>query len=79
MADLDIENPYGYQDKRIGRGTTGSHSAAESNNMDSISEMKARLTALNAGYFTAARMNSMTKNDLLYALRLGSADSAGIN
>jgi hypothetical protein len=78
MALLDIDNPYGYTDKRVGRGTIGLHPAAESNNMDSVSELRARLAGLNGAYFTVSRLDSMTKNDMIYALRLGSADSAGI-
>ena len=78
MADLDISDPFGLQDKRRGRGTTGSHQLAEAANMTSISAIRTRLKALNAGYYTDARLATMTKNDLVYALRQSSADSAGI-
>lgn len=78
MAQTDLENPYGYIDKRIGRGTVTTHSAAEAANMDSVFDLRARLTALNSTSYTAARLDAMTKNDMLYALRLASADSAGI-
>lgn len=79
MANLDLEDPYGIVDKRRGRGTSGAHTLAESNNMDSVFELRARLAALNAGYYTSARLDVMTKNDMVYALRVGSTDSAGIN
>lgn len=78
MADLDINDPTGIVDKRKGRGLTSTHQMAEINNTTSISAMKTRLAALNGTSYTAARMASMTENDLLYALRLASADSAGI-
>ena len=78
MANIDLENPYGFVDKRVGRGNAATHVAAESANMDSVYDLRARLTALNAAYFTATRLDAMTKNDMVYALRLGSSDSAGI-
>lgn len=79
MPDLDINDPFGVVDKRKGRGnTTATHHLAEANNMTTIAGMKARLTALNPTSFTAARMATMTENDLVYALRVASADSAGI-
>lgn len=79
MADLDINNEFGMVDKRIGRGNTATTNIlAEVANMDSIADIKARLTAINGTSYTAARMATMTKNDLLYALRVASADAAGI-
>ena len=78
MADLDINDPTGVVDKRKGRGLTGAHQMAEIANTSSISAMKARLTALAPASYTAARMNTMTENDLLYALRIASGDAAGI-
>lgn len=79
MADLDIMDPFGITDKRKGRGnTTSTHQLAEANNMTTIAGMKARLTTLNATTYTAARLATMTRNDLIYALRVASADSAGI-
>ena len=38
-----------------------------------LQSMKDRLTVLNAGYFTAARLNQMTENDIVYAIRLADA------
>lgn len=78
MADLDINNPLGVTDKRAGRGSTGANTLAEYANMGSVAAMKTRLQAIDATYFTTARLNNMTENDLVYALRLRSADSAGI-
>lgn len=52
--------------------TQGSNAAlvATPANYASVSAMKARLTAINATSFTAARLANMTVNDLVYALRL---------
>jgi len=43
--------------------------AYNSANFNTIAAMRTRLTALNA-YYTAAVLNSMTYNDMVYALRL---------
>lgn len=79
MADLDITSNFGTVDKRAGRGREAQGTVfAESANATSINALKTRLTALNGTAYTAARLNSMTKNDMLFALRSASADSAGI-
>lgn len=39
-------------------------------NYASITALRARLTAINATSYTATRMNQMTVNDLIYAVRL---------
>lgn len=39
-------------------------------NYASVSALKARLTAINSTSYTTARMNQMTVNDLIYAVRL---------
>ena len=79
MANLDIENALGIPDKRQGRGQTGAHVLSEINNMTTVGNLKTRLQALNAAYYTNARLETMTKNDLQYALRQATGDSAGIN
>ena len=68
MADFDISDPIGLTDKRVDRGRTGVQGQAEINNMTSVSVMRTRLTALNGAYYTAARLNNMTKNDMTFAL-----------
>jgi hypothetical protein len=79
MADLTLGNPHGVIDKRAARGnTTGTSILAEVANMDTIQDMKTRLTAINGTSYTADRMNKMNYNDLVYALRVASADAAGI-
>ena len=51
---------------------------AENANYGSIASMRTRLTALAPGTYTTSRLNTMTTNDMVYALRLLSADAAGI-
>lgn len=43
----------------------------------SIDAMRERLAAIDAGYYTAARLNNMTMNDMVYAIRRND-DSATI-
>lgn len=79
MPDLDIGNGNnGFVDKRQGRGQTGAPVEVEQANYTSISTMKTRLTALNAVSYSAARLATMTDNDIVYALRVASGDLAGI-
>lgn len=78
MAELDINDPLGIVDKRRGRGSTGAHSLAEVANLTSISAMRTRLTAISATKYSTARLASMTENDMVYAIRLETADSASI-
>lgn len=42
----------------------------DGDNMDSISAMRARLAAINGTYYTAAVLNMMTVNDMVYAIRV---------
>lgn len=74
MADYDNTPRQGQTvtDKR------GNVPLTEVTNAGTVAALKARLTALNGTSYTAARLNSMTKNDMLYALRVESADAAGI-
>lgn len=78
MAELDIGNSVGFADKRQGRGTNGASVVTELANYGSIKLMRDRLAVLNSTYYTAARLNSMTRNDLVYALRMESTDKNGI-
>lgn len=79
MPDLDLGGAnMNFVDKRNGRGLTGASNLAELANYATVSTMKARLAALNGTSYTAARLATMTDNDLVYALRVASADAAGI-
>lgn len=78
MPDLDIgTDNNGFIDKRRGRGSTGAGVLAETA-YNNIAAMKTRLTALAPASYTAARLATMTDNDVVYALRVASADAAGI-
>lgn len=67
---------FGFVDKRRGRdqGTALSEQA----NYDLVSDLRTRLNALSATAYSTARLDTMTVNDMVYALRVASADSAGI-
>lgn len=73
MGPIDV----GFVDKRRGRTYDGV-TLAEINNYDTIAELKARLLALKPSQYSAATTAKMTTNDLVYALRVESTDSAGI-
>ena len=77
MADTQV-GPINqrYVDTRRGRDTNNQKSSEQAN-LGSVSDMRARLTTLNGAYYTAARLNTMTVNDMVHALRQAS-DSAGI-
>lgn len=78
MADIDVRgNVFGFNDKRNGRGAAARVTVEDANLLD-VATMKARLTVLDGAYYTAARLNQMTINDMVYAIRLKSADVAGI-
>ena len=79
MADLDITGHFDAMvDVRMGRGYTAGNTQTEKANYDEINDLKTRLTAISATSYTAARLATMTKNDMQYALRTATADSAGI-
>lgn len=70
MADAQvgvINTDFTYRNK-----TQGSSAAllATPANYGSITALKARLTAISGTTYTAARLASMTVNDMLYAVRL---------
>jgi hypothetical protein len=58
--------------RRAVAGSVGNQAAntATPANYASIAAKRARLNAISATSYTAARLNSMTENDLDYALRL---------
>jgi len=76
MANLDVGNRQRVVDKRLGRGTTTNPVTSDAS-MKDITAMRDRLTAINATTFTAARPDTMTENDMLYAIRMND-DAAGI-
>lgn len=78
MANLQVRNIIGVVDKRMNQGNaTGPMSGTTISNLKDITTMRARLTAINAGYYTAARLDQMTVNDMVYAIRLND-EAAGV-
>lgn len=70
MADLQTKNVYNVPDKRRGRGAaTTDMSGTTHTNLKDITAMKARLTAINPTSYSAARLATMTVNDMIYAIR----------
>lgn len=50
------------------QGGSGSNLANASNYV-SVTSMRTRLATVNAGYYTAAKLDQMTVNDMVFALR----------
>lgn len=78
MASSTIGNGKGFVDKRRGRVNSSTSQLAEEANYDNVSAMRTRLTAISAARYPASKLDAMTINDMRYALRLETADSAGI-
>lgn len=80
MAGQRIGNRMGVAACDIGGGTNKSNLSGGGNNGDSLEHddtdyatntaLKARLTTIDAGFYTVARLNTLTRNDLIYAVRL---------
>lgn len=68
---------FGFVDKRRTRDH-GALVLSEANSYDAVSDMRSRLNTLSATSYTAARLDAMTVNDMVYALRVASSDNAGI-
>jgi len=79
MAGYDNEPNMGFVDKRkVGRPTSENASnLGTPANYTTISAKKTRLTAVNAAYYTTARLQQMSENDMDLAIRLAD-DAAGI-
>ena len=73
MAQADVDSNLGVPDKRRTQGSNGSNLATPANYVN-VAAMRTRLAAI--GYATAT-LDLMTKNDMIYALRV-SDDAAGI-
>jgi hypothetical protein len=76
MANLETENPLGIVDKRRGRGVTGTGLTTPANALD-VNALRTRLLAVSATAYSTANLDKMTKNDMIYALRLAD-ESAGV-
>lgn len=53
-----------------GGGNNGERSEHEDTDYVTVTALRARLTAIDGTYYTAARLNAMTYNDMVYAVRL---------
>lgn len=78
MASGTIKNGFGFVDKRRGRVNSSTTQLAEEANYNNVSAMRTRLTAISAARYPASKLDAMTINDLRYALRVETGDSAGI-
>jgi len=76
MANIETENIWGYVDKRETPASQTDNLTTPANFAD-VSSLRARLTAINSTTYTTARLDKMTKNDMVYAVRV-SDESAGI-
>lgn len=64
-------------DKRRGRTQDGV-ALTEAANYSQVGTLKSRLTAISATKYSPARLANMTVNDMVYALRVETADAGGI-
>ncbi len=68
MADTEREYPIGFVDKRRTQASNSSGLGTSGNYAD-VNAMRTRLAAALPTYYTASRLNNLTKNDMVYALR----------
>lgn len=54
-------------------GSTTAQGEHDDTDYTDIAALRTRLAAIDAGFYTAARLNTMTRNDMIYAVRV--ADS----
>ena len=80
MANADLDSNDGVVDKRDAT-SAGARSATTQLttpvNYFDITKLRARLNTINAGRYTSAYLDTLTRNDMIYALRTLD-DSAGI-
>lgn len=76
MALLERENDFGFTDKRRTQATTNTGTTTPANLTD-VASLRARLIAINSAYWNtpiapngATRLDTATKNDMVYAVRL---------
>lgn len=77
MANTDLLNQEGFT--QAGRaGNANGAEVATPANYASVSAMRTRLAAINGTYYTSARLDQMTVNDMVYAIRVND-DATTIN
>jgi hypothetical protein len=78
MARNDLDTNLGFVDKRrTGPGGVTATPTGTDANYSDVAALRARLAAINAGLYTAAYLDLMTKNDMVYAVRLAD-DPTGV-
>lgn len=80
MADQQLGNNLGFAAVSIGNSGTNRSNlnggvgapdlGLDIDNADNISVMKTRLGVIDGTFYTAARLNTMTYNDMVYAIRV---------
>lgn len=63
--------------RRTGAAAISTDNVATDANFTSMASIDARLTAISATTFSAARLNTMTLNDKIYALRIADSGEIG--
>jgi hypothetical protein len=77
MADVTLgQGNLGFVDKRRVAGQAGINVSTPAN-YASVAAMRARLIVLNSTYYTTTRLDKMTVNDMVFAIR-GFDDVAGL-
>lgn len=72
MASAQVGNLVGFVDARESPAVQANNTSAQigdERNYGDATSLDARLTTINAAYYTAARLAQMTQNDKVYALR----------
>jgi hypothetical protein len=65
-----IGNRVGFIDKRsVSKAGSNAVSIGTSANYSDVNAMKTRLAAIDGAYYTTARLNQMSENDMVYAIR----------
>lgn len=78
VARNDVSNPLKVANAKKNRGDgTNSNAALVMDNADDVTKMRSRLKTISAATYTDAVLDLMTKNDMLYALRVNS-DAANV-
>jgi hypothetical protein len=79
MAVAETEHIMGVTDKRQAVTNTGATPGTfdSSVNYNNVENLRARLNTIDSTYFSSTMLDRMTKNDMVYALRLAD-DSAGV-
>ena len=79
--NLDMTANFGFTDASVA-STAGGRVAtllAEDNSYGNMSDLDTRLQIMSGSTYTQAYLRTLNKNDKVYALRLASADVAGVH